>query len=149
MKPIQLFHHWDQIRRDLLETMDKFSEQELAFAPFQGGWPAGQILLHIADCEDNWLHGVVRAEIQPWIFYNLADYPTRAAIRQVLDRAHARTVSFLDSLEEKDLDAQYKTPGGEAFSLYWIIWHVLEHEIHHRGELSLIHGMLGREGLDV
>jgi uncharacterized damage-inducible protein DinB len=30
-----------------------------------------------------------------------------------------------------------------------VIWHVLEHEIHHRGELSLIHGLLGREGLDV
>jgi uncharacterized damage-inducible protein DinB len=26
---------------------------------------------------------------------------------------------------------------------------VLEHEVHHRGELSLIHGLLGREGLDV
>jgi uncharacterized damage-inducible protein DinB len=34
-------------------------------------------------------------------------------------------------------------------SLGWIIWHVLEHEIHHRGELSLILGLLGREGLDV
>jgi len=33
--------------------------------------------------------------------------------------------------------------------LGWIIWHVLEHEIHHRGELSLILGLLGREGLDV
>jgi uncharacterized damage-inducible protein DinB len=149
MKPIQLFHHWVQIRSDLLATMDKFSEQELAYAPFKGGWPAGQILLHIADCEDNWLHGVVRAKIKPWIFYNLADYPTKAAIRKVLDRSHALTLSYLSVLEEKDLDVEYKTPGGEVFSLYWIIWHVLEHEIHHRGELSLIHGLLGREGLDV
>jgi uncharacterized damage-inducible protein DinB len=30
-----------------------------------------------------------------------------------------------------------------------IIWHVLEHEIHHRGELSILIGLLGREGLEV
>ncbi|MCE7990102.1 MAG: hypothetical protein DYG89_53840, partial [Caldilinea sp. CFX5] len=47
------------------------------------------------------------------------------------------------------LDQTYTIPGGHAFSLGWIIWHVLEHEIHHRGELSLILGLLGREGLDV
>jgi uncharacterized damage-inducible protein DinB len=29
-----------------------------------------------------------------------------------------------------------------------MLWHVVEHEIHHRGELSLILGLLGREGLD-
>jgi uncharacterized damage-inducible protein DinB len=29
-----------------------------------------------------------------------------------------------------------------------MVWHVMEHEIHHRGELSLLLGMLGHEGLD-
>ena len=38
---------------------------------------------------------------------------------------------------------------GDQYTPAWIFWHVLEHEIHHRGELSLITGILGREGLDV
>jgi uncharacterized damage-inducible protein DinB len=29
-----------------------------------------------------------------------------------------------------------------------MIGHLIEHEIHHRGELSLILGLLGREGLN-
>ena len=29
----------------------------------------------------------------------------------------------------------------------WIIWHVLEHEIHHGGELSLALGGYGLEGI--
>ena len=149
MKPIQIFAHWGQIRTDLLATMDKFSAQELAYVPFKGSWPAGQILLHIADCEDNWLHGVVRGEFKPWIFYNFSDYPTKSAIQELLDHVHTKTIAFLSELQVKDLNAVYKTPRGEAFPLYWIIWHVLEHEIHHRGELSLIHVLLGREGLDV
>ncbi len=149
MKPATIFRHWDQVRTDLLATMDKFSEAELAYTPFKGSWPVGQILLHIADCEDNWLHGVVRAEIKPWIFYNFADFPTRPAILEKLNLAHAKTIAFLDGLDESSLDEKYTIPNGPAVPLSWIIWHVLEHEIHHRGELSLIHGMLGREGLDV
>ena len=149
MKPNQLFAHWGQVRADLLATMDKFSQEELSFTPFRKSWPVGQIFLHIADCEDNWLHGVVRGEYKPWIFYNFSDYPSKPAILEVLDRAHAKTVAFLSELNEKDLSQRYKTPDWQTYPLYWIIWHVLEHEIHHRGELSLILGMLGREGLDV
>jgi uncharacterized damage-inducible protein DinB len=148
MKPTQIFAHWGQIRAELLATMDKFSQEELSFTPFKGSWPVGQILLHIADCEDNWLHGLVQGNFKPWIFYNFSDYPTKPAILEVLDHAHSKTISLLSELDEKDLNVKYKTPNGEEFSLYWIIWHVLEHEIHHRGELSLIHGLLGREGLD-
>ncbi len=149
MKPAQLFSHWEQVRADLLLTIDKFSDEELAYVPFNGSWPVGQIMLHIAACEDHWLHGVVRHEFETPVKYKLVDYPTRAAIKGVLDGAHRRTVTYLASLEEKDLARVYQNRYGETFPLYWIIWHVLEHEIHHRGELSLVLGMLGRPGLDV
>ena len=106
-------------------------------------------MLHIADCEDNWLHGVVRREFQPWIFYDIKDYPTKAKIIDVLGHARRRTLSYLETLQEADLNSTYAIPDGTRFKLGWIIWHVLEHEIHHRGELSLALGFLGREGLDV
>ncbi len=149
MKPIRIFSHWEQVRFDLLATLDGFKEAELAYQPFKNSWSVGQIALHIADCADNWLHGVVRGEITPWVFYDFQDHPTRGEIKKILELSYRKTCSFLESLEENDLDVLYTTPHGEKFSLYWIIWHVLEHEIHHRGELSLIHGLLGREGLDV
>ena len=149
MKPRELFAHWDQVRADLIATIDQFSEDEQGFTPYEGSWPVGQIMLHIADCEDNWLHGVVRGEFQPWIGYPLEKNPTKSAILGVLGAARKRTIPFLDSLEIKDFNHVYAIPDGAEFSLYWILWHVLEHEIHHRGELSLILGLLGREGLDV
>ena len=34
-----------------------------------------------------------------------------------------------------------------ASSRGWIIWHVLEHEIHHGGEISLVLGMKGVPGI--
>ncbi|MFZ0534105.1 MAG: DinB family protein [Anaerolineales bacterium] len=149
MKPSQIFSHWEQVRADLVATIDMFNEDELTFVPFKGSWSAGQIMLHIADCENYWLHWVVRQEIEQWKYYDFTDHPTKPAIEDVLEGTRKKTIAFLDSLDECDLDTVYKTPEGQAFTLRWIIWHVLEHEIHHRGELSLALGLLGRNGLDV
>ena len=149
MKPSQIFSHWDQVRADLVATIDMFKEDELTFVPFAGSWPVGKIMLHIADCEKYWLHFVVRHEIEEWSYYDLVNHPSKPAIKEVLEDVRKKTLAYLDSLDESDLDVEYKTPRGELFSLRWIIWHVLEHEIHHRGELSLALGLLGREGLDV
>jgi len=149
MKPSQIFSHWNQVRDDLLSTIDMFKEDELMFVPFTGSWSVGKIMLHIADCENYWLHFVVRHEIEEWSYYDLVNHPTTPAIKEVLESVRNKTMPFLDSLDESDLDEVYKTPEGEAFTLRWIIWHVLEHEVHHRGELSLVLGLLGRQGLDV
>ena len=149
MKPSQIFSHWNQVRDDLLSTIDMFKEDELMFVPFTGSWSVGKIMLHIADCDNYWLHFVVRHEIEEWSYYDLVNHPTTPAIKEVLESVRNKTMPFLDSLDESDLDEVYKTPEGEAFTLRWIIWHVLEHEVHHRGELSLVLGLLGRQGLDV
>lgn len=145
----EMFSHWEQVRADLIKTLDSFAPSELLYVPFEGAWSVGQIGLHIADCEDNWLHGVVGGEIEPWIFYDIADYPTHEEIKKILEKARERTVKLLNQFTHEDLDRRFELPEGQALPLSWIIWHVLEHEIHHRGELSLILGTLGREGLDV
>jgi uncharacterized damage-inducible protein DinB len=149
MKLSAMYSHWDQVRSGLLSTIAEFSEDELQYAPFKDSWSAGQIMLHIADCEENWLHGVVQGDFDPWISYPLSEYPSKVDIRRLLDSTRERTIAFLDELTTGDLETIYTSPNGEKYTLRWIIWHVLEHEIHHRGELSLILGLLGRVGLDV
>jgi uncharacterized damage-inducible protein DinB len=148
VKVAQMFAHWEEVRAGLLATIDRFEEHELAFVALPGGWPAGEVMLHIAEVEDIWLHSVVRGELGE-IGYWLRDYHTKAAIRDVLARARERTQRFLDSVTLTDLDNRYTGRDGAAYPLRWIIWHVLEHEVHHRGELSMTLGLLGREGLDV
>jgi len=149
MKPSDMLSHWKLVRADLYTTIDMFSQDELSFTPFEGSWSVGKIMLHIADCENYWLHGLVRGEIEPGTYYDLADHPTTTTIKKSLEKTWKKTAAFLENLDENDLDQVYTTPHNESFSLRWIIWHVLEHEIHHRGELSLVLGLLGRGGLDV
>ena len=62
---------------------------------------------------------------------------------------HQYTLQYLESLTVDDAEKVITVPWGETIPLPWIIRHVVEHEIHHRGELSVILGMFGREWLDV
>ena len=39
--------------------------------------------------------------------------------------------------------------GTQTFTRQWVIWHLIEHDIHHGGELSLILGSHGLTGLDL
>jgi uncharacterized damage-inducible protein DinB len=150
MKPSDLFSHWKQIRAGLVETIDKYDIDQLSYVPFAGSWSAAEIMLHIADAEDGWFRHVVTGELDEWpSHYTVENYPTPAAIKRALADVHRHTEIYLDSLSEADLEQKIETPWGKPILLRWIIWHVLEHEVHHRGELSLILGILGKEGLDV
>ena len=70
----------------------------------------GKIMLHIADCEDYWLHVVVQPQLDPDFLYQLADYPTKAAIKEMLNKAHQRTLVLLATLDERDLAVECITP---------------------------------------
>ena len=146
MKPSMIFFPWKNIRKDLLALLDQFAETEMDFKPFPGSWPVGKIFLHVAESEDYWIHYLVRKEITENPHYELKEYPSISAIRMKLRVSEERTQSFIDTLREPDLDWVFKTPRGENLILFNVLWHVLEHELHHRGELSLILGMLGKKG---
>jgi len=150
MKPERLFSHWSRVRKGLIEVIESFQDPDLSYCSYPGGWAAGQIMVHIANAEEGWFRFVVTSEIEEWPSHlQFENYPTRSEILEVLESVHTATESYLKSLTEEDLAAEILAPWGETFPLQWIIWHVIEHEIHHRGELSLILGILGRDGLDV
>ena len=117
---------------------------------FASSWPVGQIMLHIADAEDGWFRYAVSGELDQWPEqYTLENYPHKSDIQAVLAAVHQRTEHTLAALDEDALTQGIRFPWGTSASMLWVIWHVIEHEIHHRGELSLILGMLGREAPDV
>jgi uncharacterized damage-inducible protein DinB len=149
MKLSELFSHWNQVHADTLVVLDKFSEDELSYVAYPGGMTVGRIALHIADAKDGWFQRIFTRERADWPEnYTLENYPSKAAIAALLTAVHTQIFDQLDGLTQADLDTQVDSPWG-TFSLRFILWHILEHEIHHRGELSLVLGLLGREGLQM
>jgi uncharacterized damage-inducible protein DinB len=149
MKVEKIIQFWNQIRKGLLETIDKFTEDELDFIPFNNSYSVRQTLLHIAQEEYGEIQYGITHKINhfPDPYDELA-YPTIESIKVLLTSVHSETLMYLESLRDEDFFSEVEAGWGGTYTLIDMIWHVMEHEIHHRGELSLILGMLGRAGLD-
>jgi uncharacterized damage-inducible protein DinB len=53
------------------------------------------------------------------------------------------------SIDFANMDRMVTVPWEAELSLRWIIWHVPEHEIHHRGEICLMLGLMGLDAPDL
>ena len=142
---------WPPVREGLLDIVNAFKAEDLAYQPIQGGWPVGRIILHISSSANFWLHSGIMSPVNCYTpgDATLDHYPSLERIKAFLAEEHSRTLTLLEGFDEGDWDRDFPYPDGFAYPASWVFWHVLEHEIHHRGELSLIQGILGREGLDV
>jgi len=146
----EMMPYWQAVRRGLLEALDEFSDEELYFRPAEGLWSLGEVALHIADAEEGWFDYVVQRRFSEWPpNSSLQAYPSMTGVQKRLDEVHTRTLDFLKPLSPADLDRAIQAPWGSEFPLHFVLWHVLEHEIHHRGEIFLMLGMLGRPAPDV
>jgi uncharacterized damage-inducible protein DinB len=141
--------HWAAVRAGLLETVAKFDDADLDFAPFDGAYSVRRLVLHIAHEEYGEVqHGITQA-LPSWPEdFDPAAYPSRAALESKLAEVHTETVRLLAALDDSDLAREIEAPWGATAPLADMLRHVIEHEIHHRAELSLILGLLGRPGLD-
>jgi uncharacterized damage-inducible protein DinB len=149
MNAAELFSHWKEIRQGLYAALDLLTDEQLGFVPREGLWSLRTVALHIATAEEGWFRYVVTGELDEWPEVDESHYPTVASIKALLTQVHRRTEDYLQTLDVTDLDLVITTFWGAKVPLLWIIWHVLEHEVHHRGEIYLMLGLMGMEAPDV
>ena len=151
MEKIFMLKRWPIVRKDLLLMLESFDNSDLAFVPVERGWTVGRIMLHISSAANYWLHSRILSSVNAYRQGEavLENYPTLDAIRGYLAEEHTRTMVLLEDFDAANWEKPYQYSDGYSYKPSWIFWHVLEHEIHHRGELSIILGLLGREGLDL
>ena len=148
MNAFDVFGNWQATRLGLYQALDKLTDDQLKFVPRTGLWSLGETARHIAEAEADWIGIIVPHEIDTWPKYPAGQYTTVAAIKQLLEEVHQRTLAYLNGKTEADLDRVIDQPWG-TITVGCVVWHVLEHEIHHRGEIYLMLGLQGMEAPDV
>lgn len=145
-----VFGHWSRVREGLVEALGMLSDDQLSFVPREGLWSLGEVAVHIAGAEAGWFRHPITGELDEWPpDPTFEDHPTVASIQALLAEVHEGTVAYLKSVDADELDATFALPWGPEVTYRWAIWHVLEHEIHHRGEIYLMLGLMGMEAPDV
>jgi uncharacterized damage-inducible protein DinB len=148
MKAADLYPYWRQARRDLVSALSQLNDEQLDYSPRQGMRTIGDVARHIIDAEAGWVNLVVLQKDEPWPQYPRERLPTVQSILHEMERVHAVTIGLLQERDVRWLD-ETREQGGHDFALRWVFWHILDHEIHHRGEIFLMLGMLGVEAPDI
>lgn len=146
MNAAQFFDHWYKVRRDLFRAVDMLQDEHLSFRPAEA-YPrtVGDILRHIIELEQGWIHFVIRRSLPDWPDPGADQFATVDAIRDEMKRVQSETQDYLATVPIEDFDRIVQVPEDGTPKLGWILWHVLEQQIHHRGELYLCLSMLGME----
>lgn len=144
MNAAQFFDHWNKVWRDLMLAVDLLEDEHLDFRPAETySRTIGDILRHIIHQEQSWLHYVVQRELSGWPDERAEELDSMDAIRTEMERVHKATMDFLATIPVDDFNRIVQVPGDGTPKLGWILWHVFEQEIHHRGELFLCLSLLG------
>ena len=143
MNAAEYFDHWDVVQRDLMRGVSMLTDAHLDFRPSES-YPRtiGGILRHIINLQQGWIAFVVRRELPAWPDERSLGRDV-TALRGELERVHKETMAYLATVPMEDLDRIVQVPGDGTPMLGWILWHVLEQVIHHRGELFLCLSLLG------
>ncbi len=114
---------------------------EWAYAP--GKFTLGDLLRHIAAVERDLWAEIVQARPPRYrgCGRDLADgYHNVLAF---MERLHAESLAIFSRLTPEDLKKTVATPAGSPITAWKVLRLLVEHEIHHRGEIYVYLGMLG------
>ncbi len=150
MNTMEVFSHWRVVRQGLIEALDELADVQLDFVPREGLWSLSTVARHIANAEEGWFRYAVTRQHAEWPGeYTAQAYPTVDAVGELLAEVHARTEAFLETVDVSELGQVVDLPWDEELTLRQIIWHVIEHEACHRGEITLMLGLMGLKTPDV
>ena len=147
---VRFYQGWDRYQDLLVEAIGSLSEEQLALQAAPSLRPVWTLAAHIISARVGWFQQVMgeapdRSDFAEMYDWDIDDQPQRTAAELVhgLRESWELIANCLARWTEADLDQQFTTQRGNTFDRQWVIWHVIEHDLHHGGELFFTLGMNG------
>jgi uncharacterized damage-inducible protein DinB len=147
---------WQTYQEHLAGAVAPLTADQLALRAAPGLRSIGATALHIIGCRMFWFTEFLGEdggeEVKAYASWNEAalkpgsPIPAAAELAQALDRTWRMMTGCLARWSPDDMRQVFPDDWGGAvvqLSRAWVVWHVLEHDLHHGGELSLTLGMHG------
>ena len=141
---------WEAYQNQIKNSIASLSDEQLALRPAPDLRSVGENVAHIIGCRAGWFTYAMKEE---WSADATApndwddkDPRTAAELVQALDATWQGMMASLARWSPADMQETFEDDwDGKIVHLSraWIVWHVLEHDLHHGGEISYTLGMHG------
>ncbi|HVP07809.1 MAG TPA: DinB family protein, partial [Candidatus Acidoferrum sp.] len=140
MKLAQVFSNYFTVRAELIGSVAHLTQAEIDWVPPNHSATIGALLAHIAGSESWWLHGVALNDGLHTQWATFRSAKTLPEILAVLDQMHRDWTAWMESQDVEDWDDVFYTieKRGEKVSKRWLVWHVVEHQSRHRGQIFML-----------
>jgi uncharacterized damage-inducible protein DinB len=147
-----IYENWRSYQEKLRDCIAPLTNEQLRLQPAARMWSLGQLVQHIISVRAGWFSGTLQEgdeAMNVYMEWGQRDAPERSAVELVrgLDATWAFMQTRLQRWTPTDCAQIFpdEADDGQVYevSRSWVIYHVLEHDLHHGGEISLILGMHG------
>ena len=139
----ELAGYFDRIRERTMRVVACVPPDRVDWTYKEGKFTFGDLMRHLASIE-RWMfaeNAQLRPSCYPGHGRDLAD--GYDAIVDYMVAMHAESMAIFTALSDEDLDRKCVTPGGAELRVGKWLRAMIEHEVHHRGQMYLYCSMLG------
>ncbi len=145
------YQGWENYQRLLVKAVAPLLPEQLELTVADHQWSVSILVRHIVTARIGWFHewmGEGGAEVEKYSSPILWEddskaHPMASELVQGLETTWQMIDTALHRWTAEDMDETFRNPWRSDRpdrSRQWIIWHVLEHDLHHGGEISLTLG---------
>jgi len=143
---IRKFHDWTH--SSLSRTLDHIAAlPEGSYHTKLNGFgfaTIGEQVLHIFQCEANWIHRAQGIPVDSW---SISEYPAVQDAKVLQGEVRSETSAYLSGITEQHLNKEITLRFYNGFEMTatpaHVIHHVLTHAFHHKGQIVSMCRMLG------
>jgi uncharacterized damage-inducible protein DinB len=137
--------YFKNVRERTRRVVERIPPESIDWTYQEGKFSLGDLVRHLAAIErfmfaENVTH---RPSSYPGHGRDLAD--GHEAVMRYFHEKNEESFALIASLTDDDLVAKCMTPGGASMPVWKWLRAMVEHEIHHRGQIYIYLGMLGVE----
>ncbi|MGH7703348.1 MAG: DinB family protein [Gemmatimonadales bacterium] len=135
---------WDEDAQRTITILQALPKDSYDFRPDPGARSIGEMAWHLAEGDAYNSVGVAEGGFSPDMRPPGMERPKQIeALAPGYERIHREAVARVRKLKPADLERKISFFTGEERSGGWILWGTLFHNIHHRGQLSLMCRLAG------
>lgn len=132
------------VNRHLDETMpllEQLTEVPIMSKPVSDGREIGEVVLHLLRSLHYYMRGVWEEKWEP-LLYNLETYDTAESMIQLAEDVFKKVRSIMSFIRMRNLMTKIDSFSRPA-TIAEIILEMLEHSIHHRGQITVYYRLIG------